>query len=115
VQSDGRAVRSYLHGVDLTVWLLTMLLKGRPGRAYNVGSDRAIAIGDLAQTVASLVSPPLPVHLRDAPATGLPPRYVPSVERARRELGLEISIPLPDALGRTLAWARDLRRPPNLH
>lgn len=115
VRSDGRAVRSYLHGIDLTVWLLTLLVRGRPGRAYNVGSDHAISIGDLAQAVASLVSPPLPVHLRDAPGAGLPPRYVPSIERARRELGLTISVPLPDALGRTLDWARELRRPPNLH
>jgi len=115
VLSDGRAVRSYMHGVDLTVWLLTILLRGRPGRAYNVGSDRAISVGDLAHEVAALVSPPLPVLVRDAPGIGPPPRYVPCIDRARRELGLELSVPLPDALGRTLVWARAQRRLPNLH
>ena len=39
VGGDGTAVRSYLHSVDLCVWLFALLARGRSGRAYNVGSD----------------------------------------------------------------------------
>jgi nucleoside-diphosphate-sugar epimerase len=35
------------------------------------------------------------------------PRYVPSTHRARQELNLHAVIDLPDAIGRTIEWARD--------
>ena len=78
---------------------------GAPCRPYNVGSDQAVSILDLAAAVASL--PPQPLAVRHGPrsaASGLPPRYVPSVERARRELGLEVRVPLEAALRRTFNW-----------
>ena len=115
VLSDGRPVRSYLHGIDLTVWLLTVLLHGRAGQAYNVGSDESVSVGELARAVAALATPPVAVLVRTPFGTGPAPRYVPSIERARRELGLDITIQLPDALRRTLIWAREARRSSNLH
>ena len=36
----------------------------------------------------------------------LPERYVPNCDRARTELGLEVRIPLEDAIARTAAWHR---------
>jgi dTDP-glucose 4,6-dehydratase len=106
VRSDGRAVRSYMHAVDLVVWLVTLLLHGTPGRAYNVGSDQPVSVGELATMVAHAAEPRVPVRIRDPHAPGPAPRYVPSIARVRTELGLELSIGLPEALRRTLAWAR---------
>jgi dTDP-glucose 4,6-dehydratase len=105
VASDGRTVRSYLYAADLAIWLWTILFRGAPCRPYNAGSDQAVSILDVATTVASL--PPQPLAVRHGPrsaASGLPPRYVPSIERARRELGLEVRVPLETALRRTLTW-----------
>jgi nucleoside-diphosphate-sugar epimerase len=104
VSGDGTAVRSYLYAADLVVWLVTALLRGQSGRAYNVGSDHAVSVGELARMVGEAYR--VPVHIRGAP-TGKPPaRYVPSVERARRELGLRQTVELDDAIARTVAWHR---------
>jgi nucleoside-diphosphate-sugar epimerase len=105
VQGDGTAVRSYLYGADLTVWLWTILFRGAAGRAWNVGSDAPVSIGDLARAVAEACEPPVTVKLLgqarpDAPADF----YVPDISRARRELGLDVLIPLPEAIRRTLRW-----------
>lgn len=110
VNSDGRSLRSYLHPIDLVTWLLTVMLRGNAARAYNVGSDQAISIGELAGRVAALSHPPLTVRIRDAIGHAPAHRYVPSIERARNELGLEVSVTLDQALERTLHWARESSR-----
>ncbi|MEI7851284.1 MAG: NAD(P)-dependent oxidoreductase, partial [Kiritimatiellales bacterium] len=51
IKGDGTPMRSYMYGSDLAEWLLTILLKGHSGEAYNVGSEEAISISDLAQLI----------------------------------------------------------------
>lgn len=111
IQGDGTPLRSYLHAADLVIWLLTILLKGQPMRPYNVGSDQALSIAELAHQVArSLPGRERQVHIAGSPQPGQPPsRYVPDVSRARDELGLRVNIPLADAIRRTFAW--HLRQP----
>lgn len=106
VKGDGTAYRSYLYAADLAIWLWTILLRGTPGRAYNVGSEDAISMAELAQAVAASVQPALPVHIERQAAPGVAPHYyVPSTLRARRELGLQQTIDLPEALARSLRSA----------
>lgn len=106
VGGDGTPYRSYLHASDLIVWLLTILVRGAPLRPYNVGSDEAVSIAELAGRVARLASSPVEVSIRQ-PASGLPAqRYIPSIERARGELGLEVWVGLDAALRRTFAWLK---------
>jgi dTDP-glucose 4,6-dehydratase len=91
----------------LAVWLWTMLIDGRAGRAYNVGSDSGIPIAALARLVAAQVAPAAEVRVACPPTLGKPQeRYVPDTSRARTELGLSESVGLEDALRRTAAWAR---------
>ncbi len=104
VRGDGRPFRSYLHSDDLVRWLWTLLDRGVPGRAYNVGSDDAVSIAELANMVAKLVDPPLPVEILSPPATGRSPRYVPNISRAREELGLQVEVELQPALQRTFEF-----------
>lgn len=106
VDGDGTPLRSYLYSADLAIWLWTLLVQGR-SRVYNVGSDVAISIADLARTIASIVSPEANVEVRREAVKGGPvARYVPSVDRARTELGLVPLISLPEAIARTAAWHR---------
>lgn len=105
VGGDGTPVRSYLYAADLAVWLWTLLVRGESGRAYNVGSDEAISIAQLARCCAVLRRPACRVRIaRESEPGALPTRYVPDVTRARRELGLNVQITLDDALHRTYQW-----------
>ena len=108
IGGDGTAVRSYLYAADLAVWLWTMLLRGAPGRAYNVGSDQAVSIRELGEVVAATLAPGTPIEIaRRAMPGQAGARYVPSVDRAASELGLRVAIPLPDALRRTYEFYRN--------
>jgi len=122
LSGDGSPLRSYLYSQDLAVWLWTILLAGQPGRAYNVGSESAISILDLARLVAKIALPQSNPHdvitMGNPPRTiaeliaanQLPPdnpspaRYVPSTHRAQEELNLRCTIDLPEAIRRTIDW-----------
>ncbi len=106
VSGDGAPLRSYLYAGDLVAWLVTLLAQGAAGEAYNVGSDEAIGIADLAHKVAALTPGAPNVTINGAPATGAPrSRYIPAIERARA-LGLAVWTPLDEAILRTTAFAR---------
>jgi nucleoside-diphosphate-sugar epimerase len=111
VSGDGTPRRSYLYSADLAIWLWTVLLRGTPGRPYNVGSEEDISIRSLAEKTVAVLDPSLRVQVAGAMQSNgrLPSRYVPSTQRARTELGLAPRIGLEDAICRTAAWYRGLR------
>ncbi len=108
IKGDGTPRRSYLYAADLAIWLWTILLRGKAGRAYNVGSEASITIQSLAETIVSTVNPGLRVRRAQQPHPSPhgAMRYVPSTQRARSELGLDSWINLEEAIGRTAAWHR---------
>lgn len=55
MKSDGSAIRAFCYLTDATRAFLTVLLKGKPGEAYNIGNpDAEISILNLAQKLVKL-------------------------------------------------------------
>jgi UDP-glucuronate decarboxylase len=107
VSGDGTAVRSYLEQEDLAHWLTAMLTNGRNGEVYNVGSDEAITIRELAHLVRDLLAPDKPVHIQsNTPLSGNRSRYVPNIRKARQELLLDVGVPLSQAILNTASAYR---------
>ncbi len=107
IKGDGTPLRSYMYGTDLAEWLWTILLSGEPSRIYNVGSDDAISISDLARLVRECAGTQNEIIVHGKKVDGaLPARYVPSVERAKKELALCQRVSLPDAIRQTIGWYR---------
>lgn len=108
INGDGTPLRSYLYAADLVEWLWTILLRGEHGRAYNVGSDDAISIFDLAHLVRQCAGTSNEIIiLKPSPHSDAeisPSRYIPSIERVRNELGLTPAVSLTDAIQQTLTW-----------
>ena len=107
VAGDGSPLRTYLYQDDLADWLLTLMRRGRPGEAYNVGSDEVVSIAALAHLVRDLLAPDKPVRiLGQQQDTQGRNRYIPDIRKAERELGLRVTIPLAQAIRRTGAAHR---------
>ena len=99
VSGDGTPLRTYLHQTDLAHWLFTLLEHGSPGQAYNVGSDEVISIAALAHLVRDLLAPEKPVHIQGKADIGSARnRYIPDINKAQRELGLSVTVPLAEAI-----------------
>jgi dTDP-glucose 4,6-dehydratase len=99
INGDGRDYRSYLSADDLVVALLRILILGANKKAYNVGSDEAISIKELATTIKSLINPDIEIeilgHTDDtAPAN----RYVPNIDLLKKELNFNPTTKFADAV-----------------
>lgn len=91
INGDGTPYRSYLYADDMIEWLFTLLFKGRSNTAYNVGSDQAVSIAELAALVRDLLNPSLPIIIRGKKSEGGGvQKYVPDISRCCQELGLKV-------------------------
>ncbi len=103
LNSSGEAVRSYLHGADLAAWLLFLLTEAQAGEAYNVGSDEAISIAELAMRVGRRLAPQKPVRILGQSGSSRS-YYVPQIGKAR-SLGLDVWTNLDTAIDSMGQWA----------
>ena len=105
IKSDGRSYRSYLYIADLISWLWTILLEGKGGEAYNVGSDIPVSIAELAQAVIDAVSANTMIEYGMKPDFSVPaPRYVPDVAKIKKSLGVTQHFSLDEGIKNTIAW-----------
>ncbi len=107
IQGDGTPRRSYLYAADLAIWLWTMLFRAPALTPINVGSDHDVSILELAKTVASILNPQTEIRVAREPVPGaIPARYVPSVDRAFKLLGLRQTVTLEESVFQTADWNR---------
>jgi dTDP-glucose 4,6-dehydratase len=105
IQGDGTPRRSYLYAADLAIWLWTIFFRAPSLTPINVGSDQDISILQLAQVVAATLNPKMEILVGRQPAPGAPPlRYVPSIDRARELLRLDVTVDLAESIRRTAQW-----------
>ena len=102
VLGDGTPLRSYLHAAELAHWLWTLMARGEAGQAYNVGSDEAVSIRELAELTGRICGVGVDVLGTPVPNRA-PARYVPDIRKAA-SLGLAPRWVLETSIRRTLAW-----------
>lgn len=99
INGDGTPLRSYLYADDLIEWLFAILDRGESGRPYNVGSDHAVSIRELAETVRVALGSNSEIIVKGNPEpSAKPSTYVPNISRAQGELGLKVSVALEQAI-----------------
>ncbi|QOF79245.1 NAD-dependent epimerase/dehydratase family protein [Variovorax sp. 38R] len=107
IQGTGQAVRTYQYAGDMARWLLSSLVLGAPGRAYNIGGDVKITIAELAARITRLAGTGVPPRVAGQAAPGLAgPCYVPDLRRTTTELELRNAVDLEEGIRRTLAWQK---------
>jgi nucleoside-diphosphate-sugar epimerase len=111
--SDGSPRRTFCYVADAVTGYLKILVRGRSGEAYNIGTEEPeISMAELAERLAGLGRELLGyqgkvVRQQSADRDYLvdnPNRRCPVIEKARTELGYQPSVSLDDGLRRTLLW-----------
>lgn len=105
VRGTGTSRRTYLYASDLAVWLWRVLMRGKTARAYNVGGEAQVSILELAKLVSSQFEPSLEVRVEGRTRLfGGSGSYIPSIRRAKEELGLEPIVGLKEGIQKTIRW-----------
>ena len=108
IKGDGTAVRSFMYSGDLVKELLLLSETIVPsGRIYNVGSDEAVSIGELAEIVARCGNSGKKIitEKKYVPGTFIDV-YVPDISRIRLELNTPPTISLEETVRRTMEFFR---------
>lgn len=90
LKTDGSSARNYCYCSDAVTALLTLLLRGSAGQAYNIGNDDAFSsIRDMAQMIADFAGVKVLFETCTSPAAlGFPPSVSLRVSSERmRKLG----------------------------
>jgi len=105
VQGNGDTIRSYMYGSDAAFWLLRLLVSGKIGKAYNVGSPVGISLKNLASKLAIHAASRPVIELNTLPDGHIAStRWLPDVTLAEKDCGVNIRIDLDEAIRRTIAW-----------
>jgi dTDP-glucose 4,6-dehydratase len=104
IRGNGIPLRSYMYSADLVIWLLFCLINGKKGQAYNVGSDYAISILDLANEVSRFFPSVSVKVLGKISPTDRNQNYVPCTEKIKSELKVPGIVPLKEAIHRTVQF-----------
>lgn len=106
IKSRNQVFRSYLYSADLVIWLFKILLSGKKGEIYNVGSGRDITISDLALLVKNSLESKSNVVFKDEEIfnTSSSSRYIPSNLKIKNDLKVDEWISLEEAIRKTYNW-----------
>ena len=104
IMGDGSTVRSIMYASDYACWVLAALAQGKARAAYNIGSPHPIDLLSLARLISQHFTPSPEILTKVGQSGHETTRLVPSVDKARRELGVELTVPLGEALQRTITW-----------
>ena len=96
VKATKKVYRSYMYADDLVEWLMSLANNSNPQcPIYNVGSDKEIEIRDLANMVSNVFNVGIQSLESDNKHVD---RYMPSIQKAKKNLGLKVNYDLNQAL-----------------
>ena len=111
--SDGSPTRTFCYVTDAIAGYYKVLVRGRPGEAYNIGIDKPeISVAEVAKLMAGTARELFDyrgqVRLGRAQEAAYlvdnPMRRCPVMDKARDELGFDPHVPVDEGMRRSLVW-----------
>ena len=104
LNSSNNVFRGYLNADDLVRWLIKILINSSTKcNIYNVGSDEAISIKNLAGMIAKKFNKSVSTNDKELIKDDLD-FYVPSINKAKKELNLKVKFKIKKSLNQLLKF-----------
>lgn len=105
VNGNGLPVRSYLYPTDLVISLFNLLIKKEVKfNPYNLGSDEAISIKELAEKISKLIGNGKYEVLDHSDSGWNLGRYVPDTNKFSKDFNINRVVNLDEAIIKTAKW-----------
>jgi len=101
--------REWLHVTDHCRAIERVLLQGREGETYNVGSGDEESIEDIADRILGVLGKPATLKSIVPDRPGHDRRYLLDSQKIRRELGWSPVVPIDEGLAETVEWYGERR------
>ncbi|GIW05459.1 MAG: nucleoside-diphosphate-sugar epimerase [Dehalococcoidia bacterium] len=112
VFEDGEQTRDFVHVSDIVqANVLALERDGANGQVVNVGTGRAVAIREVAETLARVLGRPIPPEITGQFRAGDIRHCVADISRARRLLGYEPRISFEEGMAQLAEWVAE--QPPD--
>jgi dTDP-glucose 4,6-dehydratase len=106
IMGDGATVRSLMYASDFAFGVLAALTKGKARETYNIGSPEAVDLITLAKMITQSFTPVPEIRAGLGQSGTDRNRLVPDICKAQSDIGLQVTVPLADAIQRTITWNR---------
>lgn len=110
IHSSGNQTRTFCYISDATTAFLQVLLKGKPGEAYNVGNDNnELDMNKLANTLKEIFKGGLQVNNIEYPESypaDEPQRRCPDLSKIRKDTKYKPKVSLKQGLQKTVKWCK---------
>ena len=101
VVREGSTVRSYLNAMDGIIWILKAALSEHQSKIFNLGSDQAVTMEVLAQKISDKTGNK---NLQILHRSETPNIYVPNIDLAKKELGVDVYTGLDQIIDNMMEW-----------
>lgn len=106
VWGDGSVTRSFLYVEDFARGLLEVAKKYPKADPLNIGADDEISVKDLAGLILKLAGSRAELVFDPSKPSGQPRRHC-DVTKAKKAIGFQARVSLPEGLAKTIAWYRE--------
>ncbi len=106
IMGDGTTVRSIMYASDFAHWVLAATAAGKPRETYNIGSPEPISLISLAESITGHFNPAPSIHTGIGQIGHDRNKLVPDVSLAMKDLGVKVTVPIGEAIRRSVEWHR---------
>jgi nucleoside-diphosphate-sugar epimerase len=105
---DGKQTRDFTYVDDIVTATRRAGDSGRPGCVYNVGGGQRLALEDVLRTIEQVTGRKLAITRDEAQKGDMRDTFADTTA-AKRDLGFQPSVALPEGLAREWEWIRGQR------
>ena len=97
--------KSYMYGSDLAYYILNILVQGKIGEIYNIGSSHPTSLVELATKIKNLINSEIEIKIRSSKDQYSGTSFdVPQTSKIENGLNIKSFFNIEEALKRTILW-----------
>jgi len=97
--------KSYMYGSDFANYILNILIFGKIGEAYNIGSSNPITLIDLANKIKNIIDTEIEIKFKASKDNYSKTIFdVPQTSKIENDLSIKEAFGIDEALRRTILW-----------